>query len=165
MKEPKVYVGTYAKYTGGSIEGKWLELENYSDSEEFYEACRELHSDEDDPEFMFQDWEDIPDRFISEMHLDSDFWEYWEKLKDMDEDRAEAYEIYLNAGYCDEDFEDAYCGKYDDEEDYAYELVQDIYNLDKMMGSLSIYFDYELFARDLFLGDYWMEDGHVFRNI
>lgn len=53
ISEARIYVGTYAKYNEGSIFGKWLDLSDYSDSEEFYEACRELHKDEEDPELMF----------------------------------------------------------------------------------------------------------------
>ena len=41
-----LYVGTYAKYNAGSIEGMWIDLETYSDAEEFFEVCRALHSDE-----------------------------------------------------------------------------------------------------------------------
>lgn len=52
---PSIYVGTYHKYNCGSIAGKWLNLTEYSSKEEFYEACKELHSDEEDAEFMFQD--------------------------------------------------------------------------------------------------------------
>ena len=32
-------VGTYAKYNNGSLSGAWLDLSDYSDKEEFYEAC------------------------------------------------------------------------------------------------------------------------------
>ena len=46
LSEAKVYVGTYAKYNNGSLSGAWLDLSDYSDKEEFYEACRELHKDE-----------------------------------------------------------------------------------------------------------------------
>ena len=35
MTEYRVYVGTYAKYNGGSLEGKWLDLEDYADKDEF----------------------------------------------------------------------------------------------------------------------------------
>ncbi|MEQ3054471.1 antirestriction protein ArdA, partial [Bacteroides finegoldii] len=48
LSEAKVYVGTYAKYNNGSLSGAWLDLSDYSDKEEFYEACRELHKDEED---------------------------------------------------------------------------------------------------------------------
>ena len=60
LMEAKVYVGTYRKYNEGSIEGKWLDLADYTDKADFYEACADLHKDEQGPEFMFQDWEGIP---------------------------------------------------------------------------------------------------------
>ena len=52
LSEARVYVGTYAKYNNGSLFGKWLDLSDYSDKDEFLEACRELHEDEQDPEFI-----------------------------------------------------------------------------------------------------------------
>ena len=61
-----LYVGTYAKYNNGSIFGKWLKLSDYSDASEFFEACKELHSDEEDAEYMFQDVENVPDHLYSE---------------------------------------------------------------------------------------------------
>ena len=54
LSEAKVYVGTYGKYNNGSLFGAWLDLSDYSDKEEFYEACRELHKDEEDAEYMFK---------------------------------------------------------------------------------------------------------------
>jgi antirestriction protein len=75
----RVYVGTYRKYNEGSIAGEWLELEDYDSRADFYEACRELHSDEADPELMFQDWEEIPEKYITESSIDDDLWD-WLKL-------------------------------------------------------------------------------------
>ena len=69
LSEASVYVGTYGKYNNGSLFGAWLDLSDYADKEEFYEACRELHKDEEDAEFMFQDYENIPENLISESHL------------------------------------------------------------------------------------------------
>ena len=43
LSEARVYVGTYGKYNNGSLFGAWLDLSDYSDKEDFYEACRELH--------------------------------------------------------------------------------------------------------------------------
>ena len=64
LSEASVYVGTYGKYNNGSLFGAWLDLSDYADKEEFYEACRELHKDEEDAEFMFQDYENIPENLI-----------------------------------------------------------------------------------------------------
>lgn len=57
----KVYVGTYRKYNNGSIKGAWLDLADYATYQEFMAACRKLHKDESDPEFMIQDTSDFPD--------------------------------------------------------------------------------------------------------
>lgn len=70
----RVYVGTYAKYNNGSIDGKWLNLADYANRDEFYAACRELHKDEADPEFMFQDYEGVPSWMIGESHIDAEVW-------------------------------------------------------------------------------------------
>lgn len=70
----RVYVGTYHKYNSGSLAGKWLTLADYANRDEFYAACRELHKDEADPEFMFQDWEGVPSWMIGESHIDAEVW-------------------------------------------------------------------------------------------
>ena len=68
--QPALYVGTYAKYNGASIWGKWLTLTDYPDAEAFFRACRELHADEADPELMFQDCEGFPDELYESMSLE-----------------------------------------------------------------------------------------------
>ena len=50
--------------------------------------------------------------------------------------------------------------EYDDEEDFAYEIVEECYDLPEFAKT---YFDYKQFARDLFMCDYWFDDGFVFR--
>lgn len=75
LKGARVYVGTYAKYNAGSLEGKWLSLEDYANKAEFIAACRKLHKDEADPELMFQDWEGIPSWMIGESHIDAEVWD------------------------------------------------------------------------------------------
>lgn len=170
ISEARIYVGTYAKYNGGSIFGKWLDLSDYSDKEEFYEACRKLHKDEQDPEFMFQDWEYIPSDLIGESWLAENIFEIIEAIDELDDDKKAAFEVWLNHGSHDittkditdliRSFEDDFQGAYNDEEDYAYEIVDECYDLPEFAKT---YFDYAKFARDLFMGDYWFEDGYVFR--
>lgn len=43
--------------------------------------------------------------------------------------------------------------------DYAFDFVDSCYNIDKMMGSLASYFDYESLGRDLVLGGDIVEIG------
>lgn len=172
--EAKIYVGTYAKYNNGSIEGAWLNLADYSSKEDFYDACKELHEDEQDPEFMFQDRENIPSEMVSESHIDGKLWDLLDATKDFDDDRIDALWEFIDNGSSSlddissliSDFEEAFCGHYNSETEYAEQLLDECYDLDKMMGNLSSYFDYDRFARDLFMTDYWMSaNGNVFRNI
>lgn len=78
----RIYVGTYAKYNSGSIQGAWLDLEDFDDKESFLEACKELHADESDPELMFQDFEGFPKSMYSESSIPYALWDWLE----LDED-------------------------------------------------------------------------------
>ena len=151
LSEAKVYVGTYAKYNNGSLSGAWLDLSDYSDKEEFYEACRELHKDEEDAEYMFQDWENVPEGLIGESWISENFFALRDAVEDLSEEDADDLV---------RDFRDEYQGEYDDEEDFAYEIIEECYDLPEFAKT---YFDYEKFARDLFMCDYWFDDGFVFR--
>ena len=92
-----IYCGTYRKYNEGSIDGAWLELSNYDNKKEFYQACTKLHNDEYDPEYMFQDWENIPDSMVRESFVSSEVFQVIKELKSLSEDNVR--EFYL---YCDE---------------------------------------------------------------
>ena len=146
LSEARVYVGTYNKYNSGSLFGKWLDLSDYSDKDEFMEACRELHKDEEDPEFMFQDYENIPE-------AQQEAFFVWCDHHNNDISEEDADDLISS-------FEDEYQGEYKDEEDYAYEIVEECYDLPEFAKT---YFDYSAFARDLFMTDYWMDNGFVFR--
>ena len=78
MKEPRIYVGTFAKYNAGNLDGRWLEMRDFENAEDFYLAARALHSDEVDPELMFSDAENIPARMISESYLSDAFFDWME---------------------------------------------------------------------------------------
>ena len=89
----KLYVGTYKKYNEGSIAGAWLDLDKFANADEFEAACRRLHSDERDPELMFQDVETDPgcdwqEGLYSESSIPRDYWtlkaEFAAKAKEED---------------------------------------------------------------------------------
>ena len=93
LSEARIFVGTYAKYNEGSIFGKWMDLSDYSDREKFYDACRELHNDEEDPELMFQDWENIPSPLIGESWLSDNIFEVVEAISNQSENWLEAFAV------------------------------------------------------------------------
>ena len=165
--EPSVYVGTYAKYNDGSLCGLWIDLSTFNDYDEFINFCKAIHADEEDPELMAQDFEGFPRQWYNEGFMDEDDFDHiLEYTKMCDEHGDEAIEDYMEF-YDDLDhFDDAYCGEWDSEDDFARSIVEDCYDIEKSMGSLSIYFDYEAFARDLFMYDYGMgANNHVFRRL
>lgn len=160
-----VYVGTYAKYNNGSIDGAWLDLEDYSDKETFIAACQELHKDEADPELMFQDWEGIPDGMISESHIDSEVFS-WLDLDDDDREILAAYRDNIDQSGDIDQAREAYSGRASSKEDFAEELFRDCYTIPK---ELENYIDWSNVVRDLECGDYTFvyADGEyiVFRNV
>jgi antirestriction protein len=149
--QARVYVGTYAKYNEGSIEGEWLNLEDYSDKDAFLDACKELHKDEEDPELMFQDYEGIPKGMISESHIDEAVWE-WLELDDNDKELLSVYQAEIDSDGTIDQARDAFAGTFRDEEDWAYEFLNDTGALNEIPENLRNYFDYEAYARDARLG-------------
>ena len=96
LSAASVYVGTYAKYNNGSLSGAWLDLSDYSDKEEFYEACRELHKDEEDAEYMFQDWENVPEGLIGESWISENFFALRDAVEDLSDTEQEAFFVWCN---------------------------------------------------------------------
>ena len=143
--EPSVYCGTYGKYNDGSLCGLWIDLSSFDDYDEFINFCKAIHADEEDPELMFQDFEGFSRQWYGESGFDEDYMEFHDEL---------------------DSFEEAYCGQWYSEEDFARHIVDECYDLERTMGNLSNYFDYEAFGRDLFMYDYSMgANGNVFRVV
>jgi antirestriction protein len=159
----RLYVGTYAKYNNGSIAGAWLDLENYSDAGEFYEACAQLHSDEEDPEFMFQDFEGFPDRFYSESGISDDLFEFLA----LDDDDRKMLAAYIDGSGDEsatiEDAQEAFAGEFHNDEDFAYQLAEDVGDIPQDIPSY-IVIDWEATARNIMF-DYFESDGFYFRNL
>lgn len=64
-----------------------------------------------------------------------------------------------------DDFEEAYQGEMS-AEDFAAQLADELGFLDEMARiNIAQYFDYQKWERDLFLGDYWENDGFIFRSL
>ncbi len=163
---PSVYIGTWAKYNDGDITGLWIDLTTFEDYDLFISFCKALHADECDPELDAQDWERLPSGLKGDDLLFEDKFEQlmeYNKLGILyDFDAVEAFVGYFDLNQLSE-FEDRYCGKFDSELDYAYYIIDECYDLDKIMGHLSFYFDYRKFADDLFM-DYYFDNGYVFRT-
>lgn len=164
---PALYCGTYGKYNSGNLSGMWVDLSTFDDYEEFINFCKAIHADEEDPELMYQDYENMPGSLYHESMGEEGFNKIAEYCELCDDYSVEAVDDFLE-WYSPEDLDnmnDAYAGVYDSKEDFAREIVNGCYDLEKMMGDLSYYFDYEALARDLFLSDYYFgSHGTVLRT-
>lgn len=164
---PRVYCGTYAKYNNGSIKGAWLDLSDYADASEFWQACKELHKDEADPEYMFQDYEYMPESEYAECGMDFDKLIEYAQL---DEDQRELINAYINAtGYSfkDIDFEEVEdnCIFKEDTSNLSTLEIQFVEEYVNSTGEipehLKSYIDWQKYGEDL-LQDYMEADGYVF---
>ena len=150
LNKVSVYVGTYKKYNEGNIFGEWLTLGDYDNYEEFIQACRELHEDEEYPELMFQDWE-CPEElrgFISEMSIDENLF----LLNDVEEDEEHVIAYLEYAGEITEkrteEARDNYIGQFADYYELG-EYFADELDLLQMTDSVRNYFDFEAYGRDV----------------
>jgi antirestriction protein len=117
---PRVYVGTYGKYNRGSLGGSWVDLERFAgDRDAFLAYCAEIHKDEHEPEFMFQDFEGFPREFYGESNLPERLFEWLE----MSDDERELLAAYIDATNDDtadlRDARDHYVGTYASGADFA----------------------------------------------
>ena len=132
-----LYVGTYAKYNNGNLFGEWLNLADYSCKDDFYKACAELHSDETDPEFMFQDSEGLPDSWYNESYIDDKVFDFLQ----LDEHDQKIVLMYADAtGYSLSDivFSDAtdnFHGTADSYAEFAEEIAEQTCCLPKDLPS------------------------------
>lgn len=159
---PRVYVGTYAKYNRGSINGAWLDLDDYSDDAEFYAAALALHSDEKDPELMFQDYSGFPETFYSESKIDPALWTKWIPLDEEDRAILEAYQCFVSDDGTMDDARDAYAGEYKSKLEFVYDFVDNSGVLHGVPDEIARYFDFDAYARDLFIDGFVWANGHVF---
>ena len=147
----KIYVSTYRKYNEGNLKGEWLDLSNFSSKEEFIEACIQLHADEDQPELMFQDWEDVPSSFVGESFLDDRIWE-WINLDSHEKEAVQAYMENVDHLATIATAIESYSGTHDSPEAWAMEFWEETGMLDQVPEFAQGYIDYEQFARDARLG-------------
>lgn len=155
-ESPALYCGTYGKYNAGNLRGMWVNLSTFDSYKDFEAFCLAIHADEADPELMYQDYAAMPFSLYHESMGEEGFNNITKYCELCDDYSVSAVDDFLEWGTPEDldNMPDAYVGEYDSEEDFAEEMVNDCYNLEKMMGNLANYFDYKAYARDLFINDY-----------
>src|SRR5262245_60441647 len=143
----RLYVGTYGKYASGSIAGKWLDLSDYADRDDFLKAAAELHKDEHDPELMYQDFEGFPRSYYNESYVDPKLWD-WLALSEDDRELLAVYRDNIRDDAEIDEAREAFSGTYDSEADWAANFLEDTGSLNELPDHLRNYIDYEAYARD-----------------
>lgn len=169
--QTKIYVSTYAKYNEGNLNGEWITIQDYSDAEELMQEMKDLHEDEDDPEFMIQDSEGDLTALIGECMSIEDWNEFYEVLDAVEDSYLdiEAIEAYAN-NFCGEwsakvveDASDAYIGEYDNDEDFAQEYAESTGAINQNKNWPHYCIDWKWAAREL-MYDIFESNGYYFYN-
>lgn len=168
LRDAAVFVSTYGKYTNGILDGDWFLIANYPTKKDFVNAIRKRHADERQPEFMYQDWENIPDGYITESEISDDLFLIVQEIANLDEIEAEAFFDYIdlkgsNLRGLDIDeileiFREDYMGDFFNERDFAEYFVEEFGYPEDM----ELYFDADSYATDIFITDFDFYKGHVF---
>jgi antirestriction protein len=145
---PRIYVADLADYNAGILRGRWIEIGEHTDVDEIRAEIHEMLAETGHEEYAIHDYNDIPY---------GDLGEYPPLEKVVAVAHAvKAHGYRLVKGYLNhfdienlEELEDRFRGIYESVEDYARELIDECYDLEKMMGNLAYYFDYEAYTRDL----------------
>lgn len=161
---------------GIPTKGAWIDLDDITDTDDVLAILAEqglVPKDEDgEPEYggdlLVADVDGYLAKGFLSKHDTFDLDGYkecadWCESNGHDLEAAAAYISHFGS-WSQSSFEDGDQGKHDSEEAFAEQLVEDLGLLHSMPDNLRHYFDYEKFARDLFITDYVMEDGYVFRR-
>ncbi len=150
---PKIYVACLAAYNNGILHGKWIEAAQ--DADDIHAEIQEMLTNSPIPgaeEWAIHDYEGFEGLSLSEYEDIETVAEMAKLIEEHGEAWAH-YAAYVGTNYATrEGFEEAYQGEWDSEEDFAYEIVSETMEIPEHIAN---YFDYEKFANDLFITDYY----------
>lgn len=167
LGNPRIYVACLASYNAGVLHGAWIDATDVDTIEEAIQAMLSESQRPDAGEYAIHEYENFHGLKISESE---DIDRVAELGALIDEHGAifAAYANHVGVDYAtEESFEDACCGEWDSERAYAEYLFDELY-LHEVPEHIQRYIDYEAFARDLFMGDYFSAEAasgvYVFNN-
>lgn len=163
---PQVYVACLAAYNAGKLHGKWVDA---TDADEIHEAIAEVLRTSPEPgaeEWAFHDYSGFGEitRELGEYASVERVAEIGALIEQHGEEFL-AWASIADGDYNEVRFDEARCGQFDSEKDYAYEFVDSCGwgGLAQIPDELSSYLDWDLIARDLF-DVHSFVNGYVFRS-
>lgn len=153
---------TYKKINSGYPFFASLDLDNFSSESELISHMKSHHKDEVSPEFFFECNSHAYSDFVSENSID---WDGIERvrslLKNYPLDSIKAF-IAINGVNLIDEMEAVYEGEYVSKTEFAMEYGECIDLLKGIDKSVSMYFDWDAYARDIFIDKFRYHNGHVF---
>ena len=123
---PKIYVADLEAYNNGRLSGVWLDLTDYSDADELMEAINDFLKTSGGEEYAIHDVENIPSNIYSEYMGQRDFEELYEMIDLAKENNLPLSVVQEVVSQYDASAVDEFQGRYDDAEDFAQQLVDDV---------------------------------------
>ena len=161
---PQVFVACLAAYNAGELHGEWIDA---TDEDEMNEAIQKILSSSPEPdaeEWIICDHDNFHDLSVYQYAPIDEV----ARLGALVEEHGQAFAAYAahtgQADATEEGFQDHYQGHWDSEKAFGEEMFDECY-LDEVPESVRPYIDYEKFARDLFINDYFSvkaEEGGVY---
>jgi antirestriction protein len=160
----RIYVASLADYNEGRHHGKWIDLDGKTAeeiTEEVQAMLKASPSSSIAEEWAIHDYDGIK---CEEYDSFEDIAEKVSILEQLSGDELEAYPIFVEyENETDlEKFKERYRGKWDSEKDYCEHYVDDLGIISEAPEDLQRYFDYDAYARDLFIETVFEVKGHVF---
>ena len=91
LNNAEVAVTTQHILDGKEYKDYWVQMSDYSDMGEFLCACFDLFPEEEEPEYRYTKWENIPDRLINREWICPNFFEIRDAMERLDESEREYF--------------------------------------------------------------------------
>jgi antirestriction protein len=141
-----IYIACLASYNNGILHGKWVEVEDY---DQVWDAIKEVLKSspiENAEEWAIHDYEGFGKIAISEYDSIERICNISKLLQEYGEIASEIYDNYQDTDQVKEALEDKYVGEFETLQDYAQDIIQELYNVPE---HLLFYLDYDKFIRDM----------------
>ncbi|MCX4024727.1 antirestriction protein ArdA [Spartinivicinus marinus] len=166
-------------YNCGELLAKTFDLDNYEECAELIsdihawlqELTKQINDGVLREEWIVADYEDIPEKYVGEHSLDSEYFTYVSVLNELSEwymnDAENILQAWIDYGYPldAEQVKDAYVGHYATPRDFGEEYLAELEDLSNIPERLRYYIDWERMAEDELINTYWVSKGYTFFRV
>ena len=160
MSTARITLYELHSYNSGDLTPQTFNLDLYNDHAEYQAAVTAWLATVGPrcEEWVVADSEGIPHNLLGEYDLDPSVFAYLQHPAGTD---AKDAFISHRGSWDVAQFDESYVGEWISETDYAYEHAERHLNIPE---DIQCYFNYDALAYDIFINDYYFNDGHVFRR-